>query len=342
MKNRVLVAMSGGVDSTYVAIKLKEQGYEVIGTTFKINNSDSSVRSVIDAKLICDMLNISHVQLDFESLFKEKVIDYFVLEYSKGLTPNPCVICNKEIKFKALNELRKSLNCQYIATGHYAKIVNLDNKYYIKRATNIKKDQSYFLNQISKDILPYLMFPLSTIDSKDEVREYLRQKNIVIAEKKESQEICFVDNTNLKCFLNEYIKPKVGNILNSNGDILGKHSGAHCFTIGQRKGLGISTTSPVYVLKTNIDKNIVYVGTKELLYSDHVIIDNINILAKEFLTTTLYGKIRFRTNMAKIQKIEFHQNTADIYFDEKQKSITPGQFLVIYHDDILVLGGKIT
>ncbi|MEG0872565.1 MAG: tRNA 2-thiouridine(34) synthase MnmA [Clostridia bacterium] len=343
MAKKVLVAMSGGVDSTYSAIFLKEQGYDITGVTFKINECEATIQQVKDAKKVCDYLKIEHVIVDFTDTFNEKVIKYFVDSYKEGITPNPCVICNKEIKFGELNKIRKKLGCDYIATGHYARCEKIEEEYYIKKAVYLKKDQSYFLNQISKEVLPFIIFPLGQVESKEYVREYLNARNIEIANKKESQEICFVENDNLKAFLSEYIKPKEGNIIDEQGIIKGVHEGSNYYTIGQRRGLGVSNKEPLYVLNTDISKNIVYVGTQKSLFKNKVTIKNINVLSKKLLENKekLYGRTRYRSKDTKIKEIKVHKNTADVIFCDDIRSIARGQFLVVYNQDNVVLGGQI-
>ena len=342
MSKTILLAMSGGVDSTYALISLIKQGYEVIGVTFKINNNANTIMSIHDASKIAKLFNVEHLVIDYTDVFQKKVIEYFIDTYKLGKTPNPCVICNKEIKFGELELLRKKLNLDYISTGHYANIENSNGNYYIKKALNKKKDQSYFLNQIHKSILQYCIFPLGNVESKEYVRKVLADNNIDILNKKDSQEICFIEDNDCVKFLKEYIVEKEGIIKNINNKIIGKHKGIYFYTIGQRRGLGISNVKPLFIKKIDIDTNEIIVAEELDLYTQNVTIKNINILAPEFLNNSLVGKIRYRSNEYEIENIQIVNKSIEIKFKEKQKSVTPGQYLVAYYNEYLVFGGEIT
>lgn len=338
----VLVAISGGVDSTYALLSLIKQGYEVTAVTFKINNNLNTINSIEDASKIAKLFNVKHIVVDYSDIFKKEVIEPFVDTYRFGKTPNPCVVCNKKIKFGKLNELRKKLNLDYIATGHYVNVEKINERFCIKKALNKKKDQSYFLNQISPDILRYCIFPLGNVQTKEYVRKVLADNNIEIANKKDSQEICFIENNNSAEFLKEYIPENVGIIKDINNNIIGKHKGTCFYTIGQRRGLGISCSKPTFVKKIDVDKNEIIVSGEEDLYTDIITIKNVNILAPEFLEKELTGKVRYRSEEYKIDKLQKKEDLIEIRFIENQKSVTPGQYLVVYYQEYLVLGGEIT
>lgn len=356
MKNkRVLLGMSGGVDSSVSAILLKQQGYEVIGITMKLWEGDEeeqegsccNLSSTLDAKRVCDIIGIPHYTLNFKEEFRNKVIDNFICEYANCRTPNPCIECNRYLKFGAMYEKAKELGCDYIATGHYAKIA-YDNKYQknvLKKSASIKKDQSYVLYNIPKELLDHIIFPLGDFETKDEIREIARQKNLAVATKPDSEDICFIPDGNYKKFLEKHsdIKPKEGNIVNRRGEILGKHNGLYNYTIGQRKGLGISYKAPLFVLGFNKAKNEVIVGEEAELYRKEMKVGNINLLLMDKIEKTLdvTVKIRYSSKPAEALINQTEAGNVQVIFKEPQRGITPGQSAVFYIDDVVVGGGKI-
>ncbi len=334
---RVLLGMSGGVDSSVAAYLLKEQGYEVVGVTMTLFHNTESTQ-IEDAKTVCNKLGIEHYVVDYQNEFKQQVINEFIDNYLNGKTPNPCITCNKYFKFGVLWEKAKELNCDYIATGHYANI---------KEGNICKidspKDQSYFLYQINKEVIPHILFPLNDYQEKSKIREIAEQEALTnVATKKDSQDICFIEDGNYAKFLEENLDtlPDQGNFVLTTGEIIGKHKGIIYYTIGQRKGLGISYHHPLYVVKIDIPNNKVILGKEEDLYSKEVYITNTNILV-DTLPKKAQGKIRYKSQPVSCTYEIIDNNNIKVIFDEPVKSATPGQSLVLYDNDILLGGGII-
>lgn len=345
---RVMIGMSGGVDSSVAAFLLKNEGYEVIGATLELfaGSSCCNIDTYIDAKNVCNQLGIPHFTFNYKDEFREHVINDFISCYANCKTPNPCIECNKYMKFGFMYEKAKELGCNYIATGHYAKTEYSEKygRWVLKKSKSLKKDQSYVLWNIPKELIEHILFPLADYEEKEEIRKIARDNNLKVANKPDSEDICFVPDGNYKKFLenNSDIKPKEGNIVDTKGKILGKHTGLYNYTIGQRKGLGISNPVPLFVVGFNSGKNEVIVGEEKELYKSEIEVDEINLILvdeiKDWMDVEV--KTRYSSKVAKA-KIKQEDNKIKVKFEEPQRAVTPGQSAVFYIDDIVLGGGKI-
>lgn len=351
-KKKVLLGMSGGVDSSVSALLLKEKGYEVIGITMQLWCDDN--KTVEDAKEVCDKLGIEHHVVNYKEEFKKYVIDDFINKYLDAKTPNPCIECNRYLKFGMMWEKAKELGAYYIATGHYAKTCYSEKykRYVIKKSDSIKKDQSYVLYNIPKEIIEHIIFPLQSFESKDDIRNIAIKNGLSVANKPDSQEICFIPDNDYSNFLKENVNDiesknciKPGNIVDISGNVRGKHKGLINYTIGQRKGLGIQNDKPLYVIKLDKKYNQVIVGQKENTYSKEAFVNDLNLLAIDNITNSINvkAKIRYAAKEASatVYSVEGKNDLLKVIFDEPQMAITPGQAIVFYDDDIVIGGGKI-
>lgn len=345
---KVLLGMSGGVDSSVAAIVLQEQGYEVIGATMKLWNQNSQDNDIIDdAKKLCDKLGISHYTLNFEEEFKKCVIDNFIQAYSNGITPNPCIECNKFLKFNYFFKKAMELECDYIATGHYAKTEFSEkyNQYVLKKSNAGQKDQSYVLYNIPKEMISKILFPLGTFENKEEIRKIAEKYGLSTAKKPDSQEICFIPDNDYAGFLikSGKVKSEKGNIINKDGKVLGIHNGLIHYTIGQRKGLGISNETPLYVIDLDIKNNNLIVGEEKDIYSKVLYANNLNYTVDIDMSKPIEvdAKIRYSAKEASAILYPPENGIVKLEFVNPQRAITRGQSVVFYIDDVLIGGGKI-
>ena len=353
MAKKAIIAMSGGVDSSVAAFLMKEKGFDCIGATMKlydnedINVSDEktccSADDVEDARSVAAKLSMPFYVFNFKSEFKEKVIDKFVSDYENGATPNPCIECNRYLKFEKFYQRMEELQFDYLVTGHYAKIEEKDGWFYLKKAVDNTKDQSYVLYSLSQSQLSHILFPLGKF-SKNEIREIAEKKGFLNARKKDSQDICFVPDGDYVSFIERYSGKKYpeGDFVDINGNVIGRHQGIIRYTNGQRKGLGVAFGRPMYVAGKDIEKNTVTLCTNEELFSKELIADNFNWLVPN-PEKEIKCKARVRYNM-KEQPATVYQlddGRVKIVFDELQRAITKGQAAVLYDGDTVVGGGTI-
>lgn len=340
---KVMIGMSGGVDSSVSAYILKEQGYNVTGATILMNSCHSFL-SVEDAKKVCKILNIPHITFDLKKEFDQKVIQYFISEYLDGRTPNPCVVCNRYIKFEELLNKAVDLGMDFIATGHYAKVEKENGRYLLKKSSNQRKDQTYFLYNLTQEQLSKVLFPLEDLE-KEDVRNIAKKLDLPTHNKPDSQEICFIKDNNYSKFIEENsdVEVKPGDIVNTKGNKLGKHNGIFNYTVGQRKGLGVPSNKALYVIEIDIEKNEVVVGDDSQGYSSELIAVDINLISIDELEKDMEvdAKIRYGAKESPATISPLENGSILVRFKTPQRAITPGQAVVFYNKEIVVGGGTI-
>ncbi|HEY9600129.1 MAG TPA: tRNA 2-thiouridine(34) synthase MnmA [Allocoleopsis sp.] len=348
LMNRVVVGLSGGVDSSVTAAILHRQGYEVVGLTLWLMKGKGQCCSegMVDAAFICEQLGIPHHIVDSREVFQTYIVDYLVSGYESGITPLPCSQCNKTVKFgPMLKYAREQLGIDKIATGHYARITYdaASDRYQLRRAIDLTKDQSYFLYDLTQDLLAGSLFPLGEL-KKTETRRLAAEYNLKTAEKPESQDLCLIESHgSMQAFLDKYISQTTGDIVDANGNVLGQHTGIHHYTIGQRKGLGIAAAEPLYVIALDSIRNRVIVGTRDSATQSECTVGRVNWVSIPAPITPIRAsvQVRYRSPAVPVTAIPLEGGRLKLVFDEPQFSITPGQAAVLYEGDLLLGGGII-
>ena len=338
MSKKIYLGLSGGVDSAVAAILLKQRGYNVYGVNLILCANENAFETV-NAKKTADFLKIPFKTINLKEFFKENVIKYFAEEYLKGRTPNPCIVCNEKIKFGKFLEIAKSEGADFISTGHYANVEKIGNRYALKKTTS-KKDQSYFLHRLSQEQLANVIFPIQM--EKEEIRKIAKENNIPVATRKDSQEICFVDNNYADfIFENTGIKSEMGDFIDLQGNVIGRHMGIMKYTIGQRKGLGTTFGKPMYVTKIDVNNNKITLGEEGSQLSKKLIARDINYMSVKYLEKEINARVKIRCQapLVDARLIPIDEKTVKVEFGKPQRAITPGQCAVFYDENDYVIGG---
>ncbi len=353
MSKKAIIAMSGGVDSSVAAFLMKEKGFDCIGATMKLYDNEDinidtektccSLSDIEDARYVAVKLSMPYYVFNFKDKFKEKVIDKFIETYENGGTPNPCIECNRHLKFAKLFERMNELNFDYIVTGHYARIEEKDGKYFLKKAVDHSKDQSYVLYSLTQEQLSHLILPLGEYQ-KCEIRDIAEAQGFINARKKDSQDICFVPDGDYAKFIESYSGksyPK-GNFIDKKGNVLGQHNGIIRYTNGQRKGLGVAFGKPMYVADKNIKDNTVTLCTNDELFSSELIAEDFNwIIDEPKNEIKCYARVRYNMKEQPAKVTVLDDGRVKVTFVEPQRAITRGQAVVLYNDDYVLGGGTI-
>lgn len=355
-KKKVVIGMSGGVDSSVAAYLLKEAGYDVIGVTMQIwQDEDVEIQAeqggccglsaVEDARRVAAELSIPYYVMNFKQEFKKNVMDYFVCEYLEGKTPNPCIACNRYVKWESLLKRSLDIGADYIATGHYARVVQLENgRYTLQKSATQAKDQTYALYNLTQYQLEHTLMPVGEY-TKDRIREIAAEINLQVAQKPDSQEICFIPDNDYAKFISEYTDTAIteGNFIDKNGNVIGRHKGITHYTVGQRKGLNLALGYPVFVTELRTETNEVVVGSSEDVFGTRLYANRLNFMSVEDLETEkiVHAKIRYGHRGAECTVKKIEEDVVECIFAEPQRAITPGQAVVFYDGDYVLGGGTI-
>lgn len=352
MKKKALIAMSGGVDSSVAAFLMKEAGYDCIGVTMKLYDNEDigmdqektccSLSDIEDARSVAVKLGIPYYVFNFKADFKEKVIDPFIDSYRCGMTPNPCIECNRHLKFTQLHQKARELQCDVVVTGHYARITKDEQGYHLLKGKDAAKDQSYVLYSLTQEQLAHTCFPLGEY-TKDEIRRMAEEQGFFNAGKKDSQDICFIPDGDYRRFIEETTgqKSMPGNFVDQEGNVLGIHKGYYCYTIGQRRGLGISAPQSLYVVEIRPEKNEVVLGSNEDLFHSHLTADHFNWIEQVGPDEIIKARIRYHQTEKEATVRVLEDNRVEVNFLEPQRAITKGQAVVLYRGDAVAGGGRI-
>lgn len=345
LAQKILVGMSGGVDSSVAALILQQNGYNCVGGTMKLYDAGGSADDINAARLVAEKLGMEHISLDASRDFEENVIRPFISVYEQGGTPNPCIDCNRTMKFGQMYQFAREIGCDGIATGHYARIHQReDGRWLLKKGLDENKDQSYFLYVMTQEMLSHTKFPVGEL-SKDRVRRLAEDHGLICAHRRDSQDICFVPDGDYESFIRRYTGKDYppGDFVDTTGKVIGQHKGIIGYTIGQRRGLGVSATMPLYVCQKCVEKNSVMLAGNESLFSAELYAECLNLISVERLDEPLRCKarIRYRHREQWAVVTQVDNDRLKVVFDEPQRAITAGQAVVLYDGDTVVGGGTI-